>query len=164
MNRAAPAGPVPAPRDRAHRGRLRLPPLVCAIIALQGCARVPWPVFEPVPDPAPGPAVYIAEVSRAYRAVHDRWPREFYELVAFCIEEDMMTYSDIEDGIGRPAVDIDIFMFKDARFAPLPDGNLEATYSFERARGGAGAHLQTASVIVNDLNVDEPCGKVAAGP
>lgn len=115
-----------------------------------------------------GSGLYIAEVSRAYYAVHDRWPREFYELVAFCEEEDMMTISDIEDGIGRLEVDIDIFMFTDVRFTPLPDGTLEITYSFERmhprTKGEATVHMASGSVIVHRLDDDEPCGKVKTWP
>ena len=165
MNSAIPIPGTRARHGAARRERFLLTFLICAMFAFSGCAYSIGPILEPIFKPTFevtfGSSIYLGEVSRAYYEENGRWPQDYDELVAFCEEEDMMTFSDIEDGKGCPEFDIDICMFKDVRFTPRPDGKLKIDYSIERrppragdAQGETAVHWATGSVTVGPPDDD----------
>lgn len=104
----------------------------------------------------------LAEVSRSFHEDHDRWPRDYEELMTYCEEVDLLTFKDVAGEQESCEVDVDLYMFRDIRFTPCPDGKLKIDYTIgqpPRADGARGVSV-TAAVTVHLPDDDVPCDEI----
>jgi hypothetical protein len=108
-----------------------------------------------------GEAILLSEVSRSFREDNDRWPRDYEELMTYCEEVDLLTLPDVTVREEPRGIDVDMYMFRELRFTPHPDGALEIDYTIEQTPRADGTR---AGWVTGKVTVRAPEDEVKSDP